>query len=259
MLNIAETQFSSRLFTGTGKFANTHIMQQAIGASRSQMVTLAMKRVEHHDELKKIKDNTVEALRALDVQLLPNTSGAKTAEEAVYAAHLSQELLGTPWVKLEIHPDTRYLLPDPIETLKAATQLVAEGFVVLPYCHADPVLCKRLEEAGCAAVMPLAAPIGSNRGLLTREFLQIIIEQAHIPVVVDAGIGKPSEATAIMEMGADAVLINSAIASASNPCAMAGAFAQAVETGRIAYESGLGRIHFNALPTSPADTFLEQL
>ena len=260
MLQIADTSFSSRLFTGTGKFSSSGVMQQAIKACGSELVTLAMKRVEHLNATgTRPVDDTIKALRELDVHLLPNTSGAKTAAEAVYAAQLGRALLDTQWVKLEIHPDSRYLLPDPIETLQAAEQLVAEGFVVLPYCGADPVLCKRLEEAGCAAVMPLAAPIGSNRGLLTRDFLQIIVEEASVPVIVDAGIGKPSEATAVMEMGADAVLVNSAIAGARQPVAMAGAFAQAVKTGRIAYNSGLGASHTSAMPTSPTARFLEQL
>lgn len=255
MLCIAEQTFNSRLFTGTGKFSSPTVMQQAIQASGSELVTLAMKRI----DLNQPNDPTVKHLQQLDIRLLPNTAGAKDAADAVYAAQLGRELLGTHWVKLEVHPDQRYLLPDPIETLKAAEQLVALGFVVLPYCSADPVLCKRLEEAGCAAVMPLAAPIGSNRGLLTREFLQIIAEQATVPVVVDAGIGKPSEAMAVMEMGIDAVLVNSAIASARQPVAMAHAFAQAVATGRMAFESGLGQVNRYALPSSPDADFLEQL
>ena len=255
MLCIAEQTFTSRLFTGTGKFSSPAVMQQTIEASGSELVTLAMKRINLHQH----SDPTVDHLQQLDIRLLPNTAGAKDAADAVYAAQLGRELLGTHWVKLEVHPDQRYLLPDPIETLKAAEQLVALGFVVLPYCSADPVLCKRLEEVGCAAVMPLAAPIGSNRGLLTREFLQIIAEQATVPVVVDAGIGKPSEAMAVMEMGIDAVLVNSAIASARQPVIMARAFAQAVATGRMAFESGLGPVHRHALPSSPDADFLEHL
>lgn len=255
MLTIADTPFSSRLFTGTGKFANPQLMARAIAASGSELVTLAMKRL----DLRSASDATLAQLQALPVTLLPNTSGARTADEAVYAARLSRELLQTRWVKLEIHPDQRYLLPDPIETLRAAEKLVAEGFIVLPYCGADPVLCKRLEEAGCAAVMPLGAPIGSNRGLLTRDFISMIVEQASVPVVVDAGIGKPSDAAAAMEMGVDAVLINSAIAASANPVAMAQAFASAVQAGRQAYEAGLGVSSQQAQASSPLTAFLESL
>ena len=192
MLKIADKTFSSRLFTGTGKFASATIMQQAIAASGSELTTLALKRM----DLSRRSDQLLTPLQQLGVQLLPNTAGARTANEAVYAAELARQALHTHWVKLEIHPDQRYLLPDPVETLKAAELLVNQGFVVLPYCPADPVLCKRLEEVGCAAVMPLGAPIGSNQGLQTREFLQIIVEQTSVPVVVDAGIGAPSHAAA---------------------------------------------------------------
>ncbi|WP_417346729.1 thiazole synthase [Ferrimonas sp.] len=252
MLTIADKTFDSRLFSGTGKFASNDLMIQALEASGSQLVTLALKRV----DLSGNQGDIYGPIRELGVNLLPNTSGAKSAEEAVYAAHLAREALGTRWLKLEIHPDPRYLLPDPIETLKAAEQLCAEGFVVLPYCHADPVLCKRLEEAGCAAVMPLGAPIGSNQGLKTREFLQIIIEQASVPVVVDAGIGAPSHACEAMELGADAVLVNTAIAVAGDPVAMAQAFRQAVNCGRSAYEAGLGQISTQANASSPLTGFL---
>ncbi|WP_000297804.1 thiazole synthase, partial [Escherichia sp. TW14182] len=196
-------------------------------------------------------------LIAAGVTLLPNTSGAKTAEEAIFAAHLAREALGTHWLKLEIHPDARWLLPDPIETLKAAETLVQQGFVVLPYCGADPVLCKRLEEVGCAAVMPLGAPIGSNQGLETRAMLEIIIQQATVPVVVDAGIGVPSHAAQALEMGADAVLVNTAIAVADDPVTMAKAFRLAVEAGLLARQAGPGsRSHF-AHATSPLTGFLE--
>ncbi len=197
MLRIADKTFDSHLFTGTGKFASSQLMVEAIRASGSQLVTLAMKRV----DLRQHNDAILEPLIAAGVTLLPNTSGAKTAEEAIFAAHLAREALGTNWLKLEIHPDARWLLPDPIETLKAAETLVQQGFVVLPYCGADPVLCKRLEEVGCAAVMPLGAPIGSNQGLETRAMLEIIIQQATVPVVVDAGIGVPSHAAQALEMG----------------------------------------------------------
>jgi len=253
MLTLANHTFPSRLLTGTGKFSNTDTMKNAVQAAKSSMVTLAMKRVASHSS----QDETLSALKALGVTLLPNTSGAKNAKEAIFAAELAYEALGSPWVKLEIHPDQRYLLPDPIETLLAAEALVKKGFHVLPYCGADPVLCKRLEEVGCAAVMPLGAPIGSNQGLQTKPFLQIIVEQASIPVIVDAGIGKPSEAMAAMELGVDAVLVNTAIATAKNPVAMAAAFASAVETGRKAFEAGLGATSSFAQASSPLTAFLE--
>ncbi|SHG91336.1 thiazole synthase [Ferrimonas marina] len=252
MLTIADKHFDSRLFTGTGKFANNALMQETIAASGSQLVTLALKRV----DLSGAQGDIFTPLNEIGVNLLPNTSGAKTAEEAIYAANLAREALGTNWLKLEIHPDPRYLLPDPIETLKAAEALCADGFVVLPYCHADPVLCKRLEEVGCAAVMPLGAPIGSNQGLKTEAFLKIIIEQANVPVVVDAGIGAPSHAAWAMELGADAVLVNTAMAVAGDPIAMGRAFKYAVEAGRTAYESGLGTVSSQATATSPLTGFL---
>jgi len=253
MLTLANQTFPSRLLTGTGKFSNPDTMKSAVQAAKSSMVTLAMKRVASHSS----QDETLSALKALGVTLLPNTSGAKNAKEAIFAAELAYEALGSPWVKLEIHPDQRYLLPDPIETLLAAEALVKKGFHVLPYCGADPVLCKRLEEVGCAAVMPLGAPIGSNQGLQTKPFLQIIVEQASIPVIVDAGIGKPSEAMAAMELGVDAVLVNTAIATAKDPVAMAAAFASAVETGRKAFEAGLGATSSFAQASSPLTAFLE--
>ena len=253
MLTLANHTIPSRLLTGTGKFSNPDTMKSAVQAAKSSMVTLAMKRVASHSS----QDETLSALKALGVTLLPNTSGAKNAKEAIFAAELAYEALGSPWVKLEIHPDQRYLLPDPIETLLAAEVLVKKGFHVLPYCGADPVLCKRLEEVGCAAVMPLGAPIGSNQGLQTKPFLQIIVEQASIPVIVDAGIGKPSEAMAAMELGVDAVLVNTAIATAKDPVAMAAAFASAVETGRKAFEAGLGATSSFAQASSPLTSFLE--
>ena len=253
MLTLANHTFPSRLLTGTGKFSNPDTMKSAVQAAKSSMVTLAMKRVASHSS----QDETLSALKALGVTLLPNTSGAKNAKEAIFAAELAYEALGSPWVKLEIHPDQRYLLPDPIETLLAAEALVKKGFRVLPYCGADPVLCKRLEEVGCAAVMPLGAPIGSNQGLQTKPFLQIIVEQVSIPVIVDAGIGKPSEAMAAMELGVDAVLVNTAIATAKDPVAMAAAFASAVETGRKAFEAGLGATSSFAQASSPLTAFLE--
>lgn len=255
MLKIADTTFTSRLFTGTGKFSSAALMQQAIVASGTQLVTMAMKRV----DLQRGGDDILRPLEELGLRLLPNTSGAKTAEEAIFAARLAREALGTHWVKLEIHPDLKYLLPDAVETLKAAEALVKQGFVVLPYCSADPVLCKRLEEVGCAAVMPLGAPIGSNQGLQTREFLRIIIEQAKVPVVVDAGIGAPSQAAEALELGADAVLVNTAIAVAGNPVAMAQAFKLAVEAGHLARVSGLGGKSAQAYASSPLTQFLENV
>jgi thiazole synthase len=253
MLQIADKTFNSRLFTGTGKFASPQLMSDALQASGSQLVTMAMKRV----DLNNRQDDILAPLRALGVSLLPNTSGAKTAAEAIFAARLAREALGTHWIKLEIHPDARWLLPDPIETLRAAERLVQEGFVVLPYCGADPVLCKRLEEAGCAAVMPLGAPIGSNQGLQTRPLLEIIIDQATVPVVVDAGIGAPSHASEALEMGADAVLVNTAIAVADSPVRMAQAFRLAVEAGAMAARAGQGARHSQAVATSPLTQFLE--
>lgn len=253
MFKIADKTFQSRLFSGTGKFANPQLMTDAILASGTELVTMAMKRV----DLNRSDDDILSPLVQAGVNLLPNTSGACTAEEAVFAARLAREALGTHWVKLEIHPDPKYLMPDPIETLKAAEQLVQDGFVVLPYVHADPVLCKRLEQAGCQAVMPLGAPIGSNKGIRTRDFLEIIIEQANVPVIVDAGIGAPSHAAEAMELGADAVLVNTAIAVSTNPVAMAKAFKQAVEAGRMAYEAGLGAVSSQAIASSPLTAFLD--
>jgi len=253
MLRIADKTFESHLFTGTGKFASSQLMTDAIRASGSQLVTLAMKRV----DLRQRNDAILAPLLETGVTLLPNTSGAKTAEEAVFAARLAREALGTHWLKLEIHPDARWLLPDPVETLKAAEMLVKEGFVVLPYCSADPVLCRRLEEAGCAAVMPLGSPIGSNQGLATRAMLEIIIAQASVPVVVDAGIGTPSHAAEALEMGASAVLVNTAIAVANDPVAMARAFRLAVEAGMLARQAGPGAVNSIASATSPLTGFLE--
>ena len=253
MLTIADKTFSSRLFTGTGKYANSTTMAQSIIASESELVTMALKRV----DIENRDDDILAPLISAGVNLLPNTSGAKNAKEAIFAAKLAREALGTNWLKLEIHPDPKYLMPDPIETLAAAEALVREGFVVLPYCHADPVLCKRLEEVGCAAVMPLGAPIGSNKGLASRDFLEIIIDQARVPVIVDAGIGAPSHAAEAMEMGADAVLVNTAIAVAADPIAMGRAFKLAVESGRMAYEAGLAGTVNHAIASSPLTAFLD--
>ena len=254
MLKIADVEFESRLFTGTGKFSNSQVMIEAIMASKSQLVTVAMKRIDFKMGL----DDLLMPLRQAGVQLLPNTSGARNAKEAVFAAELAREMLGTHWIKLEIHPDPKYLMPDAIETLAAAKILCDKGFIVMPYVHADPVLCRRLEEVGCAAVMPLASPIGSNQGLVTESFLKIIIEQARVPVVIDAGIGAPSQAARAMELGADAVLVNTAIASSASPIVMAECFKEAVQCGRRAFEAGLGRVQTGAVQTSPLTGFLNQ-
>lgn len=252
-LIIAGREFNSRLFLGTGKFSNNDLMARAIEASKTEMVTVAMKRIELSDS----KDDLLtHVTKNENIQLLPNTSGVRNAEEAVFAAQMAREAFGTNWLKLEIHPDPRYLLPDSIETLKATEQLVKLGFVVLPYCQADPTLCKHLEEAGAATVMPLAAPIGTNKGLRMKDFLQIIIEQANVPVVVDAGIGAPSHAAEAMEMGADCCLVNTAIAVAADPVAMADAFRMAVIAGRQAYEAGLGAVSNSAEASSPLTSFL---
>lgn len=253
-LIIGDHSFSSRLFTGTGKFSSSSLMLDAILASGSELVTVALKRV----ELENMNDDMISPLKAANIKLLPNTSGVRNAEEALFAAELGREALNTNWLKLEIHPDPRYLMPDPIETLKATEMLVKEGFIVMPYINADPVLCKRLEDVGAAVVMPLGAPIGSNKGLATRELLRIIIEQSNVPVVVDAGIGAPSHAAEAMEMGADAVLVNTAIAASSNPVAMAKAFAMAVEAGRMAYKAQLAPVvELGAEATSPLTAFLD--
>ena len=254
-LIIADREFGSRLFLGTGKFSSNDLMTKAIDASGTEMVTLAMKRVELGDE----HDDFVGHIQTPGLQLLPNTSGVRDAEEAVFAAQMAREAFGTPWLKLEIHPDPRYLLPDSVETLKATEKLVKMGFTVLPYCQADPTLCKHLEEAGAAAVMPLGAPIGTNKGLQTRDFLQIIIEQANVPVVVDAGIGAPSHAAEAMELGASACLVNTAIAVARNPVAMAVAFKEAVVAGRRAFEAGLAvsSVNLEASARSPLTSFLD--
>ncbi|MDR2562377.1 MAG: thiazole synthase [Prevotellaceae bacterium] len=251
-LTIAGQEFTSRLFLGTGKFGSNELMSAAIKASRTEMVTLAMKRV----DMNKPNDDMLTYVRRAGVRLLPNTSGARNASEAILAAHISREAFETNWLKLEIHPDPRYLLPDPIETLRATEQLASEGFVVLPYIQADPVLCKLLEEAGAATVMPLGAPIGTNKGLRTRDLLEIIIEQSRVPVIIDAGIGLPSHASEAMELGADAVLINTAIAAAGNPVAMAEAFHKAVQAGRMAYESVPASKLDVAEASSPLTSFL---
>ena len=254
MLTIAGKTFTSRLFTGTGKFSSAPVMEDALLASGSELVTVALKRVDMNNP----NDDILRHLQHAHINLLPNTSGVRNAKEAVFAAQLAREALQTNWLKLEIHPDPKYLMPDPIETLRATEELVKLGFVVLPYIHADPVLCKRLEEAGAAAVMPLGSPIGSNKGLKTIDFLEIIIEQSKVPVIVDAGIGAPSDAARAMEIGADAVLVNTAIAVAGQPVAMAKAFKQAVEAGRTAYEARLAKPFGIAIASSPLTAFLDE-
>ncbi len=254
-LVIAGRSFSSRLLVGTGKFSSNEAMRDALDASGTEIVTVALRRANLSNE----PDAFADILSFIDPQrylILPNTSGAMNAGEAVRLARLAATAGLPMWVKLEIHPDPAYLLPDPIETFRATEQLVKEGFTVLPYINADPVLAKRLQDAGAATVMPLGAPIGSNRGIETKAQIEIILRQASVPVVIDAGLGAPSHAAAAMEMGADAVLINTALAVNSNPTAMAQAFRMAVEAGRSAYEIGLAPTAELASPTSPLTAFL---
>ncbi|WP_184549816.1 thiazole synthase [Mucilaginibacter sp. FT3.2] len=255
MLTIADKTFKSRLFTGTGKFSSSILMEEALLASGSELVTVALKRV---DMKNNDQDDLLMRLKYPHINLFPNTSGVRNAKEAVFAAQLARETLETNWIKLEIHPDPKYLMPDPIETLKATEELAKLGFIVLPYIHADPVLCKRLEDAGTSAVMPLGSPIGSNKGLKTIDFLEIIISQSNVPVIVDAGIGSPSDAAWAMEIGADAVLVNTAIAVSGNPVQMAKAFKMAVEAGRMAYEAKLALPATHAVASSPLTCFLDE-
>lgn len=254
-LAIAGRIFRSRLILGTGKFSAPEIMRDALEASSAEMVTVALRRA----DLSGKRDPFANILDFVDPKkflLLPNTSGAMNAEEAVRIARLAVAAGLPKWVKLEIHPDPRYLLPDPVETLKAAEILVKEGFTVLPYINADPVIAKRLQDAGVATVMPLGSPIGSNRGIQTRDQIRIIVEQATVPVVVDAGLGAPSHAAEAMELGADAVLVNTAIAVSSEPTRMAVAFKMAVEAGRAAFEAGLASQRETASASSPLTGFL---
>lgn len=252
-LVIAGRSFSSRLIIGTGKFPSAQALRETIEASHAEIVTVALRRV---DLSKPDEEGIMSALDPEKVLILPNTSGARSAEEAVRLAKLARAAGAEPWVKLELTPEPRYLLPDPIETLRAAETLVDDGFVVLPYIQADPVLAKKLEEVGTATVMPLGAPIGSNRGLRTRDLIKIIIEQATVPVVVDAGLGAPSHAAESMELGADAVLVNTALADATDHAAMARAFAMATEAGRMAFLAGLGPLRESAEASSPLTGFL---
>ncbi|HIJ78507.1 MAG: thiazole synthase [Desulfobulbaceae bacterium] len=249
MLIIAGRSFRSRLFGGTGKFSSPAVMKEALDASGCEMVTVALRRVDLADPA----DDIMSVLDRERYLFLPNTSGARDAGEAVRLAHLARASGGGEWLKLEVTPDPRTLLPDPIETLKATEILVKEGFHVLPYMNADPILALRLQDVGAAAVMPLGSPIGTNQGVLTKAMIEIIIDQAQVPVVVDAGLGAPSHAALAMEMGADAVLVNTAIAVAGDPVRMARAFAMAVEAGRAAYESGLGMVSKDAAASSPED------
>ena len=256
-LVIAGVEFSSRLFVGTGKYRSGDVMRSSLAATGTQLVTVALRRVQTGGR----PDDILDHLETDRYRLLPNTSGVRDAKEAILAAELAREALETNWLKLEIHPDPKYLMPDAVETLTATRELVKRGFIVLPYVHADPVLCKQLEEAGAAAVMPLGAPIGSNRGLESRAFLEIIIAQSRVPVVVDAGLGAPSHAAAALEMGADAVLVNTAIAAASDPIAMGTAFRLGVEAGRLGFEAGLRRSladRISASATSPLTAFLAE-
>jgi len=252
-LRIADRTFRSRLLTGTGKYASARQLREVLDASGAEVVTVAVKRV----QFGRREDNILSALDPARHLVLPNTSGVRTAREAIFAAELAREALQTEWLKLEIHPDPKYLMPDPVETLAACEALARKGFKVMPYIHADPVLAKRLEEAGAVAVMPLGSPIGSNQGLLSRDFIRIIIEQARVPVIVDAGIGTPSQAAEALELGADAVLVNTGIAASADPLAMARAFRLAVEAGRLAREAGLGARSSQAVPTSPLTGFLD--
>ena len=251
-LVIGGHKFSSRLMMGTGKFSSSEVMADALAESGADFVTVALRRV----QIENPKDNILSFIDRKRYVLLPNTSGARDADEAVRLARLARAAGGGDFVKLEVTPDPNYLLPDPIETLRAAEILVKDGFIVLPYINADPILAKRLEEAGCATVMPLGSPIGSNRGIKTRDAIEIIIEMASVPVVVDAGLGAPSHAAEAMEMGADAVLVNTAVAVAGDPPAMARAFRKGVEAGREAYLAGLGQPRKMAEASSPLTGFL---
>lgn len=251
-LILAGQKFNSRLILGTGKFSSNIAMKEAIIASQTDMVTVALRRV----DLEKSQDDFVTILKETNVIFLPNTSGARNAEEAIRLARISKEATDNRWIKLEVIPDVNYLLPDPIETLKAAEQLAKEDFHVMPYINSDPILAKNLAEVGCVSVMPLAAPIGTNKGLTNKEQLKIIIEQAEIPVVIDAGLGAPSHACEAMEMGADAVLINTAIAISQNPKQVSEAFCLAVEAGRKGFLAGLATAKDKASASSPLTGFL---
>jgi thiazole synthase len=252
-LIIAGQEFDSRLLIGTGKYPCDGLIPEIIAATGSRIITVALRRV----DFAATTDNVMQHIPG-HMQLLPNTSGARTAEEAVRIARLARAIGCGNWVKIEVIPDNRHLLPDGHETVRATQILVGEGFVVLPYINADPIVARQLEDTGAAAVMPLAAPIGTNRGLTTREMLQLIIDEIKVPVVVDAGIGKPSQACEAMEMGADACLVNTAIASATDPVVMAGAFAAAIRAGRDAWRAGPGAVRTDAVASSPLTGFLDE-
>lgn len=252
-LHIGTLTFASRLILGTGKFPTPAAMTDAVRASGAELVTAALRRFNPS----RPEDDLVGPLETLPgVRIMPNTSGARTAREAIRAAHLGRELTGSALVKLEIHPNPDHLMPDPIETYEAARVLAAEGFLVLPYIGADPVLAKRLEDCGCAAVMPLGAAIGSGMGLTTRDMLRLIVRYSTVPVIVDAGLRAPSEAAEAMELGCSAVLVNSAVANARDPQGMAQAFAKAVEAGRRAWLAGLMPRRADASASSPLTSFL---
>jgi len=251
-LIIAGRSFSSRLMVGTGKFASPEIMAEAIAASGAEIITVALRRV----DLDAPEDKMLEAIDREKYLLLPNTSGARNADEAIRLAHIARAGGLEPWVKLEVTPDPRTLLPDPVDTLVAAEKLVKEGFVVLPYIPPDPVLAKRLEECGVATVMPLGSPIGTGMGLRTRDSVELIIDQASVPVVVDAGLGLPSHGSEAMEIGADAILVNTALAIAQDPVAMATAFRHGVVAGRMAFLAGPAPVSREARASSPLTGFL---
>lgn len=255
LLNISGKTFKSRLFVGTGKFSSAEIMVNAIEASGTELVTVALRRM----DIDSPQDEFINNISSEHILLVPNTSGARTAAEALRLSLLAREAGGCDWVKLELTPEPRYLLPDPIETLKAAEMLAKEGFNVLPYINADPILAKRLEDAGCAAVMPLGSPIGSNQGIKTKDMIEMIISHSNVPVIVDAGIGLPSHASEAMEMGADAVLVNTAIATAQDPEQIAYAFKLAVEAGRLAYLHSKVTISKDANASSPTTGFIDNL
>jgi thiazole synthase len=254
LLSIAGKTFNSRLFLGTGKFSSSALMKESILSSSTEMVTVAIRRVDLENPEDELLNSIIENPNIL---LLPNTSGAMNAEEAVRIAKMARSMGCGNWLKLEVTPDPRYLLPDPIETLKAAEILVKDGFIVLPYINTDPVLAKRLEEVGTSTVMPLASPIGTNKGITALESIKIIIEMSNIPVVIDAGIGSPSHASEAMELGADAVLVNTAIAISKNPVLMASAFKKGVVAGREAFIAGKGLVSDIARASSPLTGFLD--
>ena len=257
-LKIADKVFSSRLFIGTGKFSSGQAMSRAVQASGAEITTVALRRVEMSGDKIQDEDSLIDRLQSTDTLIVPNTSGAKTAEDALRIARLARAAGGYSWIKLEITPEPNYLLPDPAESLKATELMVNDGFTVLPYVNADPVLCNRLEEAGAATVMPLGSPIGTNSGIHTREMIEIIVEQSNIPVVVDAGLGLPSHAAEAIEMGADAVLVNTAIATAGDPVKMAEAFAQAVAAAEMARDADPRGAHKLAEASSPLTGFLNE-